>query len=330
MNCNRMKTMTEMKQSKNIIIVIIFLIFFVFPFCSGFAQADNEKITPEEVKRLNINRKLVVDKINTKPETAAIDSIRLLHELDEEDDTSPAEDLYEGIWNNQFLKAYSGVSIPDSFQIDLTSFVMPVEGKITSPFGPRRRRFHYGTDLKLQVGDTVVAAFEGKVRVEQYERRGYGNYLVLRHPNGLETVYGHLSEFLVRDGDTVEAGQPIALGGNTGRSTGSHLHFECRFLGQAIDPADIIDFDNFCTYDVTYLFQKSKVNELSAHNNNYYRYADRFTTPNRHSFKYCRIHAGDTLSKIAQKYRVSVKQICRLNGLRPNSKLKVGKIIRYS
>jgi len=320
-----------MERIKNIIIGISLLIFSAFPFNALFAQTNSEKNpTPEEVQRLNTNRKLVADKISIKMEAVAIDSIRLQRELEEEEADTPSDELYEGIWNNQFVKAYSEVSIPDSFRVDLTSFVMPVQGQITSPFGPRRRRFHYGTDIKLQTGDTVVAAFDGKIRVEQYERRGYGNYLVLRHPNGLETVYGHLSQFLVSDGETVAAGQPIALGGNTGRSSGSHLHFECRFLGQAIDPADIVDFDNFCTFNDSYLFKKSKINEVSPHNINYAKYANRFTTSNRHSFSYHRVRTGDTLSKLAQKYRVPVKQICRLNGLKPTSRLKVGSVIRCS
>jgi len=319
-----------MKRLKNKLIGITVFTFCLFLSNVVFSQNRNEKsITPEELKIVNSNSKLVADKANTKMETAAIDSIRMLREIEEEEEDTPADELYEGIWDNQFVKAYSGVAIPDSFRIDLTSFVMPVQGKITSPFGPRRRRFHYGTDLKLQTGDTVVAAFDGKVRVEQYERRGYGNYLVLRHPNGLETVYGHLSEFLVIDGETVVAGQPIALGGNTGRSSGSHLHFECRFLGQAIDPSDIVDFDNFCTYDDSYLFLKSQVNELSAHNTNYSKYANKFTTPS-HRITYYHVRTGDTLSKIAKRFGVSVTQICRLNGLRPYSRLRVGRIIRCS
>jgi len=289
---------------------------------------NNQSVTPEEISKLNTTRKLVADKVTTKMQTAAIDSVQLQYKLDEEDDMSPADELYEGIWNEQYLKVYAGVTIPDTFRIDLSSFVMPVKGKITSPFGPRRRRFHYGTDIKLQTGDTVYAAFEGKVRVKQYERRGYGYYLVLRHPNGLETVYGHLSQFLVDEGETVYAGQPIALGGSTGRSTGSHLHFECRFLGQAIDPTDIVDFDNFCTYDDSYVFHKSDINAVSEHNSNYAQY-NKYTTEKR-SVTYHRIRSGDTLARIAQLHRVSVKQICRLNGLQPYSKLKVGKVLRCS
>jgi murein DD-endopeptidase MepM/ murein hydrolase activator NlpD len=330
MKYNIQKTITKMKRLKNSLFGFALLASLLLPLNTVQAQAQNEKgITPEEIEKINTDRKLVADKVNTKMETAAIDSVRMLFEMAEEDeDMSPADELYEGVWNNQFVKAYSGVSIPDTFRIDLSSFIMPFIGKITSPFGPRRRRFHYGTDLKLQVGDTVVAAFEGKIRVEQFERRGYGNYLVLRHPNGLETVYGHLSEFLVHEGETVEAGQPIALGGNTGRSTGSHLHFECRFLGQAIDPADIVDFDNACTYDDSYLFHRYNVNAISAHNTKYS--TSKYTAKSNRSFTYHRVRSGDTLSRIAQRYGVSVKQICRLNGIKANTRLKVGRVIRCS
>jgi murein DD-endopeptidase MepM/ murein hydrolase activator NlpD len=315
-----------MKQTKIVLSKISFFIPFLFLFNTALAQNSNEKnITPEEIKKLNTHRDLVADKVNMKMEIAIVDSVRMLFEIDQEEDMSPADELYDGIWNNQYIKVYSEVAVPDSFRIDLTNFVMPVTGKITSPFGPRRRRYHYGTDLKLQVGDTVVAAFEGKVRIKQYEKKGYGYYLVLRHPNGLETVYGHLSRFLVEEGDNVDAGQAIALGGNTGRSTGPHLHFECRFLGQAIDPADIVDFENACTFDEMYVFQKSKAGEVSINNSNYNKY-----TAQNKSMRYHRIRQGDTLGAIAQKYRVSVAYLCRLNGLKKTSILRVGKVIRCS
>ncbi|MCL1934079.1 MAG: M23 family metallopeptidase [Candidatus Azobacteroides sp.] len=313
-----------MKHIKNIRLGIILTALLTFTLNTTFAQTHSERdLTSDEIKRLTTDRKLTADKVTTKMELAVIDSIQMQYELNEEaDELSPADELYDGAWNNRYVKAYANISIPDSFRIDLSNFVMPVEGKITSPFGPRRRRFHYGTDIKLQTGDTVYAAFDGKVRVKQYERKGYGYYLVLRHPNGLETVYGHLSRFLVEEGESVGAGQPIALGGNTGRSTGPHLHFECRFLGQAIDPADIVDFDNFCTFDDSYVFQKYRVNEISMHNNKYTAY-DR-------TVQYHRIRSGDTLSIIAGKYGVSVNQLCRLNGLRPTSTLKVGRVLRCS
>jgi len=315
-----------MKRLDKIFFGIVILALLIFRVNSTFAKSDHERnLTTEEITTITtkkINRKLVAEKINIKLETAKLDSIMMLFELTEEEESTLAEDLYEGFWNNQYVRAYENATIPDSFNIDLSSFTMPVEGKITSSFGQRKRRFHYGTDLKLQTGDTIVAAFEGKVRVRQYERRGYGYFLVLRHPNGLETVYGHLSKFLVDLEETVEAGQPIALGGNTGRSTGPHLHFECRFLGQAIDPAEIVDFSNFCTYDDAYVFQKSKINEVSINNSNY-KEIDR-------TIKYHRIKSGDTLSKIAKKYGVSVLQLCRLNGIKSNYTLRIGKTIRYT
>lgn len=132
--------------------------------------------------------------------------------------------------------------------------------RITSKYGPRRRRMHKGIDLKVLKGDTIRAAFNGKVRIKAFERRGYGYYVVLRHPNGLETIYGHLSKILVEENQIVRAGETIGLGGNTGRSTGSHLHFETRFLGQAINPAEIIDFENGVPHQDTYVFHNVKIN----------------------------------------------------------------------
>jgi len=311
-----------MELLKNNPIRIIFIILLILPLNLILAQSDPERnLTQEEISILNSDRKLVADNVTAKIETAVLDSIQMLFELNEEEEMSPADELYDGIWNNQYVRAYSNVTIPDTFRIDLASFVMPIEGRITSPFGPRRRSFHFGTDLKLQKGDTVYAAFEGKVRVKQYERRGYGYYLVLRHPNGLETVYGHLSKFLVEVEESVNAGQPIGLGGNTGRSTGSHLHFECRFLGQAINPAEIVDFANSCTYDDSYFFRKSEFNSKNSGN---------IYTAQNGSVKYHRIRSGDTLSKIAVQYRVSINQLCRLNGLRPTSILRVGRVLRCS
>ena len=136
---------------------------------------------------------------------------------------------------------------------------MPHPGYVTSPYGYRRRfrRMHKGIDLKANTGDTVRAAFDGKVRITKYERKGYGYYVVIRHTNDLETVYGHLSKFLVEPDTYVRAGDPIALAGNTGRSTGSHLHFETRYMGYAINPAAIFDFANQTTHTDTYTFDKN-------------------------------------------------------------------------
>jgi len=260
---------------------------------------------------------LTADKETLKRALVVIDSVMLKLQLEDEDEEFPAEDLYEGAWNTENVGAYGSIAIPDSFKIDIRNFMVPFEGRITSKFGPRRGRFHYGTDIKLQVGDTVRAAFDGKIRVQRYEKRGYGYFLVLRHSNGLETVYGHLSKFLVEPDQTVKAGEPIALGGNTGRSFGSHLHFEMRFLGQAIDPQNIVDFENASTFDDYYVFHKNKVttnNKFAAGN----------------GVVYHRIKSGDTLGAIARKYGTTVTNLCRLNGIKSNKTLRIGSTLRCS
>lgn len=170
------------------------------------------------------------------------------------------EDLFNYNWSSQSITtAYAGLTVPQTKDIDVSGYVAPIRGKVTSGYGwrPRFGRMHKGIDLNLNVGDTVVAAFDGRVRITRFERKGYGYYVVLRHDNGLETVYGHLSRFLVKPDQYVKAGEPIALGGNTGRSTGPHLHFETRFMGLAINPAVIIDFENYVTHKDIFTFDKT-------------------------------------------------------------------------
>ena len=175
----------------------------------------------------------------------AVDSVALLRQIKTEMAEYPAYGLYPE-WSNAYAHTYKNVTLPDSFRIDLSNFCMPTtHTRITSKFGPRRRRMHNGIDVKVYVGDTIRSAFAGKVRIvkDQGRRKGYGKYFIIRHENGLETVYGHLSKQLVHEDQYVEAGEVIGLGGNTGRSSGSHLHFETRLLGQAINPAFMFDFE---------------------------------------------------------------------------------------
>ena len=187
----------------------------------------------------------------------AVDSIALNRLIEQEVFENPAGDLYEE-WDNE-LTHYNGSAIPDETTIDLRGFCMPTPSRvITSNFGARWGRQHKGLDIKVYVGDTIRAAFSGKVRIVKYEPRGYGKYVVIRHYNGLETYYGHMSAWLVSENDEVRAGDPIGLGGNTGRSTGSHLHFETRICGVALNPALMFDFRN---QDVTgdfYTFHRSR------------------------------------------------------------------------
>lgn len=149
--------------------------------------------------------------------------------------------------------------VPDSFVINLKNFKMPTTSRVvTSNYGRRWGRMHKGIDLKVYIGDTIRTAFDGKVTKVKYEPEGYGNYVVIKHKNGLETVYAHLSKQLVIVNQTVKAGTPIGLGGNTGRSTGSHLHFETRLFGIAINPALLFDFVHQDVIADTYVFRKKE------------------------------------------------------------------------
>ncbi|MDR0231073.1 MAG: peptidoglycan DD-metalloendopeptidase family protein [Dysgonamonadaceae bacterium] len=257
---------------------------------------------------------LVADAIDTPQLKAHLDEMLWEDELDREEEMFPADDLY-GLWDSERVNPYATAVIPDTFSVDVSTYVAPTEGYVTSPFGPRKRRFHNGIDLKVQVGDTIRAAFDGKVRVQEYQKRGYGYYLVIRHNNGLETIYAHLSDYLVESEETVKAGQPIALGGNTGRSTGSHLHFETRFLGMAINPASIIDFNNHVPHNDVFVYNKTK-SSINKYQNG--------------SVTYHRVKTGDTLGKIAQKHGVSINTLCRLNNIKPNKVLRVGTTLRCS
>ena len=176
----------------------------------------------------------------------SVDSLALQKQIRAEQSLYPGLDIYPN-WTNEQVSAYKDAIVPESFTFDLTGFTMPTTNtKITDIFGyrPRRRRMHYGLDIKVYVGDTIRAAFDGKIRIVKNQgRRGYGKYIVIRHDNGLETVYGHLSKQLVEENQLVKSGEVIGLGGNTGRSTGSHLHFETRFLGIPMNPAFMFDFE---------------------------------------------------------------------------------------
>ena len=247
----------------------------------------------------------------------SVDSLALQKQIRVEQSLYPAFDIYPS-WNNETV-AYKDAIIPESYTFDLTGFCMPTEHtKITDIFGyrPRRRRGHYGLDIKVYVGDTIRAAFDGKVRVVKNQgRRGYGKYLVIRHDNGLETVYGHLSKQLVKEDQLVRAGEAIALGGNTGRSTCSHLHFETRFLGIHLNPALMFDFEKQDIVADTYTFHKDKGNSQKGSSSKGLFY---------------KVKRGDTLSKIARKQGTTVSQLCKLNHLTRRTVLRPGQVLRCS
>ena len=214
----------------------------------------------------------------------AVDSLALIRQIKAEQAVYPAYSLYPN-WQNTRVHAYGNtVQIPDTFRIDLTGFCMPTtHTKITSKCGPRWRRMHNGLDIKVYIGDTIRAAFDGKVRMVKYERRGYGKYVVIRHDNGLETIYGHLSKQLVKENEYVKAGDVIGLGGNTNLKSGK----------KATDS------------------NASAASEGGA-------------------IRYHKIRKGDTLGRISRIYHVSIDRLCKMNGIKRTTTLRIGQVLRCS
>ena len=275
----------------------------------------------------------------------AVDSVALHRLIDFENYDSPSADLYDD-WDN--MHAHSRVTeLPDSFRISLKDFCMPTDSRVlTSNFGHRWGRQHKGLDIKVYIGDTIRAAFAGKVRVVRYEGRGYGKYVVIRHDNGLETYYAHMSKHLVVEDQEVRAGDPIGLGGNTGRSTGSHLHFETRLCGVALNPALMFDFRNQDVVDDYYVFRKSTYQREST-------LATRLRGAGSSSFaatdgdevelataapaasyaqesRFHKVKRGETLYSIAKKRGTTVSAIMKLNHLKKNARLRAGQILKYN
>ncbi|MDQ3046683.1 MAG: M23 family metallopeptidase [Bacteroidota bacterium] len=241
----------------------------------------------------------------------------------------PAYDLYCG-WdtvnihsvkfNLETLRdSVTNVLLCDEFSC---GYSHPFSGKVTSNFGPRKRRFHYGIDIDLETGDAVNSAFDGKVRIAK-KSKSYGNVIVVRHSNGLETYYAHLSHISVEVGQEVFAGQIIGLGGNTGKSRGSHLHFEVRYLGQPINPNEIISFN-----------EKKLISDTMALSRKTFSYvaeakkAAAAAAKSKGKGRVYVVRKGDTLSGIARKYGTTTKALCKKNGIKANSTLRLGQKIR--
>ena len=251
----------------------------------------------------------------------AADSVAMVLMLEVEDEI---DNLYKS-WDNTSTHCYSRADVPDSLEIDLRGFSMPTTSrKVTSGFGyrPRFRRMHKGIDVKVQTGDTIYAAFDGKVRIVRYERRGYGKYIVLRHENGLETIYAHLSKYLCDVNEDVKAGQPIGLGGNTGRSFGSHLHFETRVMGEAINPAFLFDFANQDVTGDTYMFRKQK-------SDTYFTGPGTKNSVASSGSRYYKVRKGDSLSRISSRTGTSVAQLCKINRITKKTTLRPGQLLRF-
>jgi murein DD-endopeptidase MepM/ murein hydrolase activator NlpD len=276
--------------------------------------------------------------------------------LPEQLDIAPVNEFYKS-WDTLCVRRYADPisRVNDSIRLPLTfggtePFYFPHVGQLLSPFGYRGRRVHAGVDIKLNLYDTVGAAFDGVVRMARYYH-GYGNCVVVRHYNGLETLYGHLAKIRVKVNQEVKAGDLIGLGGRTGRATCTHLHFETRFMGQAFNPKQLIDFDNHTLIQDTLVitsrtFGRSRDyipsdNQLLASADSRSDFSDRhsrsakdskkLSEKNKKASKSQKSHTvknGDTLSSIARKNGTTVKQLCKLNGIKPTKILKLGSKLR--
>ncbi|MBQ5903692.1 MAG: peptidoglycan DD-metalloendopeptidase family protein [Alistipes sp.] len=318
-------------------------------------------VTPEQAARIDsivaMRLRLARKRIESVP---AIDSLAVLDTLPSGDDAVQVvlfanstwkyirnravqkdSTIFEKYWDNEKLFPYKDVeysSLPKSLVIDLVDstngYHTPYKpSPIRSRYGPRRGRAHQGVDLALKAGEPIYATFSGRVRISQYNKGGYGNLVIIRHDNGLETFYGHLSERMVEPNQWVEAGQVIGLGGSTGRSTGPHLHFETRYYGQSFDPERLIDFKSGTLCRETFLLKRSYFSIYSRAGQDFEdeianEEQDKKEQAEREAMRYHKIRSGDTLGAIARKYGTTVSNICRLNGIKSTTILRIGRTLR--
>ncbi len=249
-------------------------------------------------------------------------------------------DVFKENWDASSLDPYKVKydSLPLTWSLwvvdSLGQYHCPYIGDIhpRGKFGIRRGRRHQGVDLPLQTGTPIYAAFDGEVRISKY-MGGYGNLVVIRHPNGIETFYGHLSKRNVESGDWVRAGDEIGLGGSTGRSTGAHLHFETRYNGFAFDPQWLIDFKSG---DLRHRLFVLKRKYFSPYSNYEQDFEDEFRNEEddrreeaeRAAMRFHIVKSGDTLGRIAINNGTTVGAICRLNGISSTTVLKIGRRLR--
>lgn len=249
-------------------------------------------------------------------------------------------DIFDSNWNSSTTDPYKleWKDFPSSWSIwlvdSLNQYHVPYKGKVNprGKFGPRRGRRHQGVDLPLSVGSPIYATFTGKVRISR-SMKGYGNVVVIRHENGLETFYGHLSKRNVEENDWVNAGDVIGLGGNTGRSTGPHLHFEVRYQGYAFDPQWLINFETGELRRRMFVLKKKYLSQYSNYEQNF---DDEFKTAEEDAaeeaalaaMRWYTVRSGDTLGRIAINNGTTVSAICRLNGIKSTSTLRIGQRLR--
>lgn len=288
-----------------------------------------------------IESPIVVDTLATENEALAVllfndGTWRYVQRRTIEQDST----VYSHYWDTENISAYKNFktdSLPSAVAINLVdslkSYRFPYVGRITSRYGMRHRRAHNGIDIALKVGDTICAAFDGRVRFSKATDTGYGTLVIIRHDNGLETYHGHLSARLVEEGDRVVAGQPIALGGNSGRSTGPHLHFETRYYGQSFDPERIINFKTGELRRDHFLLKKGYYSIYSKYSQDFNAEQERYAAEQKENAlsaekRYYKVRKGDYLGLIAKRNHTTVAAICRLNGIKSTTVLQIGRVLR--
>ena len=267
-------------------------------------------------------------------------------------DPSYASDnsIFTENWEHEYPDPYrvSLENLPDEIALwivdSLSGYRCPNLTDVYSKFGYRHRRRHQGVDLPLQTGTPVYAAFSGKVRLAKYYK-AYGNLVIVRHENGLETFYAHLSKIIVSEDQWVDAGSILGLGGSTGRSTGPHLHFETRYKGYAFDPEWLIDFHTGVLRHRLFVLKKKYLSASSNYvpedeqeeidiiegDTKEKEEAAKKAEAERKaaaSVQYHTIRQGDTLGALARKYHTTVRKLCQLNGISERTTLRLGKKLR--
>lgn len=222
-------------------------------------------------------------------------------------------------WDTINIFAYGGINyktVMDTFAIpllrDTGKFVMPCLGRLQSPFGWRWGQMHNANDIELKTGDTLVSAFDGVVRFAGWNVGGYGYLVIIRHYNGLETYYAHLSKLICKTNQPIKAGEIIGLGGSTGRSYAPHVHFEVRYKDNAFDPQLMVDMETKQLKNDTLILTPANFGHIKE-----------ITEAQYHIVK-----SGDTLWGISKRYGVSIKYLCTLNGITEESTLNLGQKLR--
>ena len=299
--------------------------------------------SPQDKENEQIDRENLLQRPVNTPNDVAEDEeedhgiITPHYALSQQDDpgTDSEEDILMAFDPTQLHALKMDISEMTPVEVKLTDaengkffvFPTPEYARPSSHFGPRRRRFHYGLDLAMPTGEPIYAAFDGVVRFSKYNS-SYGNLIVIRHDNGLETYYAHLSKRHVTPGTRVKAGEEIGLCGNTGRSRGSHLHFEIRYKGNAINPENVISCETRTLLAPTITLNKNSFNKVAKPG-----YAN--NTSGRSSVgnyskggKYYKVRTGDTLSRIAKRNGTTIAKLCKLNNMKQNAVIRPGQTIR--